>query len=132
MAVSVARSIDTLLDALLHITNGAEPWQREWSVLQGLATHLRGLATFQTAGEQIEAVCLYIPRSDHIDLFEIAASNPIAAEALLLELFTQHKNAFYSYLNIAENDPVLPLMQEYGFEIHISQYEMLYTFAAEN
>lgn len=127
-----ARSAAILLEALPRIANDTAPWQREIAAMVDLHPQLRGLAAYQKSGEHVEAVCLYILRRDHIELLTLDANNSIAAEIVLVELLNRQKNAFISYLNIAEDDPVLPLLKVHGFEIHISQYEMRYILNPEN
>jgi ribosomal protein S18 acetylase RimI-like enzyme len=98
------------------------PWQREPVVFDLIGRQVEALAA--RAGKALRGVCLHIGDGYHRGLLDCKAATPDAGRALIGELLARYPDAHFTYLNIAEDDPLLPLFREAGFAISVSQIEM--------
>jgi ribosomal protein S18 acetylase RimI-like enzyme len=113
-----------LLSRLPALIDAPRPWQREADSIRALGRDLQGIAAFRSGTQPPVGVCLYHAERYHLGLLDAAADSPEAGHALLAHLLAVFPRARMSYLNIAEGDPLLPLLRGLGFRQTLSQYEM--------
>lgn len=112
-----------LMPHLAMLPAATRPWQRELEAHRVVLPSLRGLAARSQSGEVV-GVCLYRSDSTRIDIADLAATTPRVGLALAVHLLRQSPGAVFSYLNVAEEDPILPDLLQIGFQTSLTQYEM--------
>lgn len=101
------------------------PWQRQDTSLRWI-DGLEALAAFDEKGDAT-GVALVTGQGERGALVALAGSDA-AGRALLGELFARFPQRFFSFLNVGSDDPLLPVLNEAGFEETLSQFEMVYPF----
>ena len=119
-----SRSPSLLIDDLARLPGVPRPWQREEAALRLVLKNLKGLEALHPEGGDRTGVCLYATSSYHLGLFDLAAESEEVGEALLATVLGKYPLARASYLNVAENDPMLPVLRAAGFRETLSQFEM--------
>jgi ribosomal protein S18 acetylase RimI-like enzyme len=117
-------AVDRLLARLPDLADAPRPWQRETDSIHALGRALQGIAAFRDGMQAPVGVCLYHTERYYLGLLDVAADSPEAGHVLLAHLLAAFPLARMSYLNIAEGDPLLPLLRGLGFRQTLSQYEM--------
>ena len=107
------------------------PWQREPAVVHMLASSVAGFSLHDVQTGQSQAACLYVLHSNGLDLLRVEARDDDLRRLLVAQLLARSPSAFITYLNVPEEDPVLPILHDAGFTITISQYEMSLPIPAE-
>jgi len=119
-----------LLPHLAMLPAARRPWQRELEAHRAALSGLRGLAARTRLGEVV-GVCLYRSDSLRHDIVDLAATSPRVGLATAVHLLRQSPGATFTYLNVAEDDPLLPDLLQIGFQTSLSQYEMLLPLTPE-
>lgn len=114
-----------LLDALLEIPAPEPPWQRESAAHRAMLPQLKGLAARQGWRGRIVGICLYRDNGYYKDVAELAAMTPKTGAGLAAHLLRKHPSASFSYLNVPEEDPLLPILLGIGFQEVLAQFEMV-------
>ena len=117
-----AERVGALVHHLDSFQGDRRPWQREPVVFDLIGRQVEALAA--RAGKALRGVCLHIGDSYHRGLLDCKAATPEAGRALIGTLLARYPDAQFTYLNIAEDDPLLPLFREAGFATSVSQIEM--------
>jgi ribosomal protein S18 acetylase RimI-like enzyme len=125
-AIEECAPID-LLPLLPPLQTVLRPWQRETSAIDPLLDRMRGLAAYDGQGAVVGA-CLFSVNTGRIGLFDLAALTPDAGRALLAHLYRLYPHASTTYINLPQDDPMLPALVEAEFNETLSQYEMVYSF----
>jgi GNAT superfamily N-acetyltransferase len=112
-----------LMASLRHLPAPSRPWQRDLDALRLILPELSGLAARDSAG-RIVGVCLYRARDHQKDVYEVAALDDRIGLALTTYLFQRYSVSTFTYLNVVDDDPLLPALYEAGFEEVLRQYEM--------
>lgn len=123
LAVAI-RPAAELLPAITALPCPVPPWQREEHVIHDLLDRLTGLTLIDAAERKVIGGAIYQRRFDAFDLFCAAALNEAAGAALVEQIVSQAPRGFFSYLNIPEDDPLLPIFLSHGFIQTVAQYEM--------
>ena len=113
-----------VLNALANLPAPERPWQRQHAATGEIPAGAAA-AAYEPGKTAPAAVCLHRGSNAHRELLDIAAQSPAIGAALLHHVLASHAEAAFSYLNVAENDPLLPALQEAGFSEMIDQYEMI-------
>ncbi len=113
-----------LIPALAALNPLRRPWQREAAPLHTIRDRLEGLALRSGSGD-ILAGCLYRGDSAQVGILDMAARDTAAGGRILNGLLQRFPDAQVSYLNVPQEDPLLPVIQAAGFVETLSQYEML-------
>jgi len=114
---------ETLLDRLDALPGAVRPWQREKTTLRITLDSLHGQAAYRD--DQLCGICLYNGKGGlSAELSDLAATNETVGMALLAKVLRGYPTTTFTYLNIDEDDPMLPALYRVGFEDMISQYEM--------
>ncbi len=100
------------------------PWQREWVVLETSLERSEALAAYHRTDGRLLGVCFSLGDTGHRSLLDFAAMNVETGKSLLAILLSRYPYANFSYLNVAEDDPLLPVLLEMGFAETLRQYEM--------
>lgn len=117
---------DQLLDRLDDLPGVTRCWQREAASYRPILDEINGYAALDPATQQVAGVLLYGGDSPQLGLADFAARSPEAGRALLAHLVSGMPATRLSYINVAEDDPMLPVMEEAGFTTGLDQYEMIY------
>lgn len=112
-----------LLAALGTLAAPPRPWQRELAALRIILPELNGLAARRPDGH-IVGVCLFRERDYLKDVYDMAARDDRVGLAMAAYLFQRYSVSKLSYLNVVDDDPLLPALVEAGFEESLRQYEM--------
>jgi len=116
---------DDIIGTLKQLSTVTPPWQREETVIRYLESHLEGFGVIECTTGLIAGICLYTSYGDSgIDLLRLEASSAPLREGMLDNLLGQHHAAFVTFLNVPDDDPVLPLLYESGFRPTVIQHEM--------
>ncbi len=114
-----------LLDALLELPAPEPPWQREVAAHRAMLPQLKGLAARRRLGGLIVGICLYRGNGYYKDVADLAAVTPGTGASLAAHLLRKHPSASFSYLNVPEEDPLLPVLVRMGFREVLAQFEMV-------
>jgi ribosomal protein S18 acetylase RimI-like enzyme len=117
-------AVGRLLARLPALAGTPRPWQREAESIYALGRDLRGVAAFREGTQAPVGVCFYHAERYHVGLVDVAADTLEAGSALLAHLLAEFPLARITYLNIAEDDPLFPLLRGLGFRSTLSQHEM--------
>ena len=72
------------------------------------------------------------PSGDHAGLMSLAGRAPEVGGALLVALKQRLPEAYLAYLNVPDDDPMLPVLLGAGFQESLAQYEMVLALPQEN
>lgn len=115
-----------ILPSLKNIEPVPVPWQRETLVIERSGAFFKALIAIQEPGDVVLGVCIYAEHGDNIDLIRLASASVDAGQMLATHLVTKYPLSYISYLNVADNDPLLPVLEATGFRVGLKQYEMIY------
>lgn len=113
-----------LLPALAELPAPVRPWQRETTAHEAKLPALRALAAYELGGD-LAGVCIFRQDSFRQDVLDLAATSPDAGTALAAHLLRQSPGLTVTYLNVPEEDPLLPGLRVLGFQQVLSQFEMV-------
>lgn len=116
-----------LLERVMEFPAPRRPWQRELTALA--AQPLHAMTARSRAGNELQAVCLYRDDSTHKDIVDLVATSLEAGRALAVHMLRSGHFSRMSFLNVADDDPLLPMLPEAGFREALAQYEMLLNLA---
>lgn len=119
-----AEPANLLLARLEELPAATRPWQREIDAQRIVLPSLKALAARRADGS-LAGVCIYRRSGTRIDLIDLAASAPRIGRALAVHLLRSAPGASFSYLNVADGDPLLTDLLQIGFKRSISQLEMV-------
>lgn len=119
-----------LLPALERLAAVPRPWQRELAAQEIILPELKAVAARGEGGE-IVGVCLYRDDGFRRDVTDLAADEPRTGRALAAYLLWQSPGHAVSYLNVPQDDPLLPELLQLGFQTSLSQYEMFLPLGGE-
>ncbi len=124
----VGESAGHLLGRLPAFDVIARPWQRDIESLRlSLARgELEGLAAYDPRAAKPLGLLLFSRGFNHVSIADLSATDPEIGRALLTTLSRRTLAARYTYLNVPEEDPMLPMLQTIGFQTTLSQYEMTF------
>lgn len=108
------------------------PWQREMGAHEAILPQLKALVARERSGDQAVGVCLVRGDGHHKDITDIAATTPDVGFALASHLLRHYPASGFSYLNVAEEDPLLPVLRRAGFQTIVSQVEMFLPLSQES
>jgi ribosomal protein S18 acetylase RimI-like enzyme len=117
-------AVGRLLARLPALADTPRPWQRESESIHALSRDLRGIAAFRDGMQAPVGVCFYHAERYHLGLVDVAVDTPDVGHTLLAHLLAEFPLARMTYLNIAEDDPLFPLLRGLGFRSTLSQHEM--------
>jgi ribosomal protein S18 acetylase RimI-like enzyme len=112
-----------LMASLRHLPAPPRPWQRDLDALRLILPELSGVAARDVEGHVV-GVCLYRARDYQKDVYEVAALDERIGLAMTTYLFQRFAVSNFTYLNVVEDDPLLPALFKAGFEEVLRQYEM--------
>lgn len=118
------------LDALPALVDLSRPWQREAEGMRPMVDRLRAASARDAAGTLI-GLAVYRVDGSQISIRDIAAAAPEAGEALLAYVLNTSRESHASYINVGENESLVPDLLSYGFSETLSQYEMFLPLSAE-
>lgn len=113
-----------VLNALATLPAPERPWQRQYAITGEIPAGA-AVAAYEPGETAPAAVCLHRGSNAHREILDIAAQSPEIGAALLHHVLASHAEAVFSYLNVAEDDPLLPALQGAGFGEVIDQHEMI-------
>lgn len=116
-----------LLDRIERFPTPRRPWQRELAALASQPVH--AITARSRAGNDLLGVCLFRDDGSHKDLMDMVAANLDVGRALAAHVLRSGQFTRLSYLNVAAEDPLLPVLLEAGFSEALAQYEMLLNLA---
>lgn len=124
----VKESADHLLGRLPAFDMVARPWQRDLESLRlSLALgELEGLAAYDRRAAKPLGFLLFSRGFNHVSIADLSATDLDVGLALLAALNRRVGTVRYSYLNVPEEDPMLPALYAAGFQTTLSQYEMIF------
>ena len=118
-------STEEALDLLSTLGYPVEPaWGRELSLLNEFAGLYQASLAYQD--DSPAGVCLYSLAPFKLNLTALVG-NPGAGQALLHALRSANPDITINYINIADNDPLLPELLEAGCTETLNQLDMVYT-----
>ncbi|NDJ54299.1 MAG: GNAT family N-acetyltransferase [Chloroflexi bacterium] len=117
--------VASLIDEMQPLVRTHRPWQREESALRYVQQNAHGLALRHQEKDRLLSACVYQSDGYQVGFVDCVAANALSAVDLLASVVRQHPDARYSYLNVSDNDPFLPILQQVGFQPYIFQLEML-------
>jgi len=120
-----------LLDALPGLRTSTPSWQHEIASIREVIDRVDGLAARDPQGG-LQGVCLYSGDEMQAGLLSLAGRSPEVGAALLAALRQRLPDAHLAYLNVPEDDPMLPLLLASGFEETLAQFEMALALSQEN
>jgi ribosomal protein S18 acetylase RimI-like enzyme len=112
-----------LMASLHDLPAPARPWQRDLAALRLILPELSGFAARSPDG-RVVGVCLYRARDYQKDVYEMAALDDRIGLAMTAYLFQRFAVSNFTYLNVVDDDPLLPALVKGGFEEVLRQYEM--------
>ncbi|MCC6905691.1 MAG: GNAT family N-acetyltransferase [Anaerolineae bacterium] len=115
---------ESAINALEALPAPERPWQRDLATMPLLLREINGLAARAPAG-QIRGICLYGGDIYGAGLLDLASVDADTARCLIARLLDELRAAPMVFINVAEDDPVLPLLLEYGFYESLCQIEMV-------
>jgi len=101
------------------------PWQRDLAALQNLANGLSGWGVYDQ-DNKLSAYAIGWP-TDTVVRFMDVAGEPDMVLAILEHVHQTYANVSGSYVNIFDDDPLLPLFHEHGYTTVHKQYAMTLT-----
>jgi len=107
-----------------ELSSADPPWQREPRSLEPIIDRLHGLAAYRTTNDSVCGACLYNGEIWSVGLLDIAATDTVVGNFLLAYLRSKYPSARISYMNVAQDDPLIPALFDAGFTEAMSQYEM--------
>lgn len=119
-----AEPAERLLSRLEEFPSAVRPWQREVEAQRIMLPHLKAFAARRADGS-LAGACIYRNNGMRFDIIDLAASAPRVGRALAVHLLRAAPGTSFSYLNVAEDDPLLTDLLQIGFQRSISQLEMV-------
>lgn len=117
-------AVHTLVEEMQPLIIVRRPWRRERESLDATRHHLLGLAARDTRGALLGA-CIYRVEGFQAGILDIATATIEVGDMLLANLLRRGAVSHVSYVNLTDDDPLLPIFQDAGFEETLSQYEMI-------
>lgn len=99
------------------------PWQRDPVSLWQMRDRLDGLSAHHK-GEGLLGFCLWSGDQRQTGIYFLNATTQEAIGALLGGLLMRLPSTRFSYLNVPDDDPALPVLKSAGFRETVEQYEM--------
>jgi ribosomal protein S18 acetylase RimI-like enzyme len=118
-----APDVASLLARLPEIAAVPAPWQRDPESLWQMRDQLDGLSAHRK-GNGLLGLCLWSGDDQQAGIYGLHATSQEATGALLGALLARLPSARFSYLNVPDDDPALPMLKSAGFWETIDQYEM--------
>lgn len=115
--------VASLLARLPEVTTIPAPWQRDPESLWQMRNRLDGLSAHRKS-DRLLGLCLWSGDEEQAGIYGLHAITREATDALLGALMARLPSARFSYLNVPEDDPALPVLKAAGFWETIDQYEM--------
>lgn len=119
-----------LLDALPGLRASLPSWQHEPDSIRQVIDRVDGLAARDPDGE-LQGLCLYSGDETQAGLVSLAGRSAEVGAALLGALRRRIPDAHLAYLNVPDDDPMLPVLLHSGFEETLAQYEMALALSQE-
>lgn len=98
----------------------AKPWQRHLSALRALALHMEGWTA--TREGRVLAYAVAWPTDTQLRFMDMAFEDAEALKAVVA--FAQQGQPIARFVNLAEDDPVWPVLAELGYHHTMSQFQM--------
>jgi ribosomal protein S18 acetylase RimI-like enzyme len=117
-------AVHSLVEDMQPLITVRRPWRRERESLDATRQHLLGLAARDGRGSLLGA-CIYRVEGFQAGILDIAAATVEAGDYLLANLLRRGVVSHVSYVNLTDDDPLLPIFQDAGFQETLSQYEMI-------
>lgn len=121
---------DRLVDEMQPLITVRRPWQRERTAFHITAPRLNGLAARDPEGRLLGA-CLYRVEGFQAGIMDMVATGLEIGDLMLAYMLSRLAVSHLSYVNQAEEDPLVPVFQDAGFEETLSQYEMILRLTPE-
>lgn len=123
-------SPDGLIEAMQPLITVPRPWQRARQTIESQVSRIQGLAA-RTKDGMLAGACIYRIEGEQIGLLDLAAAEPAAADNLLRFLLSDSRAFHASYVNVPDDDPLLHVLLDRGFQEALSQYEMILPLSPE-
>jgi len=118
------------LEALDDLITQRRPWQRERTALEFWGDELVAVGAWNPTGDLVGAA-LYRSEPGQIGIMDIAGHTPDVDSALLHHLLNTSRGDHVSYVNVADNDPLIPVLNRSDFTLTLDQYEMVLPLTSE-
>lgn len=118
------------LDTLDGFITQPRPWQREKIALEFWGDELKGFGAWNLAGDLV-GVMLYRAEPGQIGIMDIAGYAPDSTSALLNHLLHNSRGDHVSYVNVADDDPLIHALNRSDFTLTLDQYEMVLPLTSE-
>lgn len=106
------------------------PWQRDPESLWQMRDRLDGFSAHHQS-DGLLGLCLWSGDEEQTGIYFLNAITQEAIGALLGALLARLPSARFSYLNVPEDDPALPVLRAAGFWDTVDQYEMHLDLSSE-
>ncbi|MBN1122174.1 MAG: GNAT family N-acetyltransferase [Anaerolineae bacterium] len=116
---------EELVEDLAEFAASDPSWQTEIDAQRLILPTLYGLSARQQFDRQLSGICFYQYNGHQGSVTHLCAANQECGSMLLSHLLDHHRVASFSYLNVPENDPMLPPLEKAGFKVSLRQYEMI-------
>ncbi len=114
----------SLLTELPALAATVPPWQHDHESMRSVIDQVEGLVA-RRADRTPAGLCLWSGQDDQGGILALAAQTPKIGRALLAKVRSRLPYARLNYLNVADDDPMLPVLLEAGFSELIGQHEMV-------
>jgi ribosomal protein S18 acetylase RimI-like enzyme len=121
----------SLLHELPRFLAAPPPWQHEIDSMWAVIDRVEGLAARDRLGDLL-GLCLWSGDETQAGVMSLAGRSPETGAALLAALRRRVPQARLAYLNVPEDDPMLPVLLAAGFQETLAQYEMIAELSQEN
>lgn len=118
------------INALTSLIDIPRPWQREAEGIRPMADRLRAAAA-RDASEALVGLAVFRVDGSQASIRDIASATPGVGEALLAYLLHTSRDSHVSYVNVGEDEPLVPALMRYSFSETLSQYEMFLPLSPE-
>ncbi len=116
---------EELIEHLAEFADPTSSWQTEIDAQWVILPTLYGLSARQRFSEQLVGICFYQHNGHQGSVTKLSAVDQKCGSRLLSYLLDHHRVTSFSYLNVPENDPMLPPLEMAGFKVSLRQHEMI-------
>jgi ribosomal protein S18 acetylase RimI-like enzyme len=116
---------EELIEHLAEFADPAPSWQTEIDAQWVLLPTLYGLSARRRFTDQLVGICFYQYNEHQGSVTKLSAIDQNCGSRLLSYLLDHHRVTSFSYLNVPENDPMLPPLEMAGFKVSLRQHEMI-------
>jgi ribosomal protein S18 acetylase RimI-like enzyme len=119
-----------LLEAIGGLIGQELPWQHDLASIEDIVTQVDGLAARDNLGG-LAGACLWSGDGSQAGVLSLTGRSPQIGAELLAALRERLPEARLAYLNVPDDDPMLPALLEAGFAETLTQSEMTLDLSEE-